>query len=74
MPSFLASKPFTLGPLSPVSPLGERGLGNRPYSSALDLDADAGREAEALEGVDDARVEVEDVHHALVGAHLELLA
>src|ERR1700694_5194087 len=49
-------------------------LARRPFMSALDLDADAGRKAETLEGVDHARVEVEDVDHALVRAHLELLA
>src|SRR6266436_6523078 len=47
---------------------------SKPFMSALDLDAHAGREAETLEGVDDARVEVEDVDDALVRAHLELLA
>src|SRR5579859_8166765 len=41
--------------------------------SALDLDAHARREAEAHERVDDARVGVEDVDDAFVGAHLELL-
>jgi hypothetical protein len=49
-------------------------LASKPFISALDLDADAGRKAEALEGIDHAGVEVEDVDHALVGAHLELLA
>src|SRR5207245_10759475 len=47
---------------------------SKPFMSALDLDAHAGREAETLEGVDDARVEVENVDDALVRAHLELLA
>src|SRR5467141_142696 len=49
-------------------------LASKPFMSALDLDAHAGREAETLKGVDDARVEVEDVDDALVRAHLELLA
>src|SRR6266568_1416976 len=49
-------------------------LARRPFMSALDLDADAGRKTEALECVDDARVEVEDVDDALMGAHLELSA
>src|SRR5260370_40643156 len=51
-----------------------RFLASNPFMSALDLDADAGRKTETLECVDDARVEVEDVDHALVRAHLELLA
>src|SRR6266436_1702863 len=47
---------------------------SRPFMSALDLDADAGRKTETLECINDARVEVEDVDDALVRAHLELLA
>src|SRR5260370_39134475 len=49
-------------------------LASKPFMSARDLDADAGREAETLKSVDHARIEVEDVDHALVRAHLELLA
>src|SRR6266849_2618297 len=49
-------------------------LASNPFMSALDLNADAGRKTETLECVDDAWVEVEDVDHALVRAHLELLA
>src|SRR5258708_2071760 len=49
-------------------------LASRPFMSALDLDADAGRKTETLECINDARVEVEDVDNALVRAHLELLA
>src|SRR5260370_7111542 len=49
-------------------------LASRPFMSALDLDADAGRKTETLECINDARIEVEDVDDALVRAHLELLA
>src|SRR5438270_8812027 len=48
--------------------------GEQAFHLALDLDAHARREREPLQRVDDARVEVEDVDHALVRAHLELLA
>src|SRR5437867_13227297 len=48
-------------------------LARRPFISALGLDAHAGGQAEPHERVDDARVGVEDVDDALVGAHLELL-
>src|SRR4029077_1441941 len=73
MPNLRASKPFTSGPPHQSPRRAGRGQGSRPYSS-LYLDADAGRKAESLQSIDDARVDLEDVDDALVRAHLELLA
>src|SRR5690242_3112700 len=47
---------------------------SRPESLGLDLHEHAGRDDQAVEGIDGAGGVVVDVDHPLVGAHLELLA
>ena len=51
-----------------------KGAATRPAKLGLDLHEHAGRDDQAVQGIDGAGGVVVDVDHPLVGAHLELLA